>query len=124
MSVRIEHFGVYSRDTKALADWYVGTLGFRIVRTLEKEGRPPIYFLSGADGGEIEILPTSEPYAKRTLSQGGFSHIGLIVDDFGAMEAKLQQHGVALQGVRTTSNGWTIGYAEDPDGNTIEFVER
>jgi len=124
MSVRIDHFGIYSGDTKTLADWYVAALGFRIVRTLEKEGRPPIYFLAAAHGGEIEILPTKEPHVKRALSDGGFSHVGLIVDDFEAVEERLRDRGVTLEGVRETSNGWKIGYTEDPDGNTIEFVRR
>jgi len=122
--MRVEHFGIYSPNTKALADWYIRTLGFRIVRTLEKEGRPPIFFLAASDGGEIEILPTNEPHIERTLNQGGFSHIGLVIDDFEAVEANLKRHGVSLHDVRATSNGWKIGYAEDPDGNTVEFVRR
>lgn len=122
--MRIEHFGIYSPDPKALADWYIHTLGFRVVRTLEKEGRPPIFFLAASGGGEIEILPTDQPHVERTLNQGGFSHIGLIVDDFDAVAAKLNERGVQLAGVRATSNGWKIGYAEDLDGNTVEFVRR
>jgi catechol 2,3-dioxygenase-like lactoylglutathione lyase family enzyme len=124
MRMKLEHFGLYAQDTKALADWYIDTLGFHVVRTLEKEGRPPIYFLSAQQGGEIEILPTQEPHAKRSLNQGGFSHIGLIVDDFSAVEASLAAKEVRLEGVRETSNGWKIGYFDDPEGNTIELVCR
>lgn len=124
MGMKLEHFGVYAHDTKALADWYIGTLGFHVVRTLEKEGRPPIYFLAPPGGGEIEILPTKEPHAERSLSQGGFSHVGLIVEDFGAAEAQLSAKGIQLEGVRETSNGWKIGYLDDPEGNTIEIVCR
>jgi len=122
--MRLEHFGIYAQDTKALADWYIDTLGFHVVRTLEKDGRPPIFFLAAPEGGEVEILPTQEPHAKRTLNQGGFSHIGLIVDDFPAVEASLDKKGIRLEGVRDTSNGWKIGYLSDPEGNTIELVKR
>ena len=122
--MRLEHFGIYAEDTQALADWYRDVLGFRVVRTLEKEGRPPVYFLAADEGGEIEILPTKEAHAERTLSQGGFSHIGLIIDDFEAVGRKLHAKGITLEGVRDTSNGWKIGYFTDPEGNTIELVRR
>jgi len=122
--VRLEHFGIYARDTQALADWYADVLGFRVVRTLEKEGRPPIFFLAAAEGGEVEILPTQEAHLDRTLTQGGFSHIGLIIDDFEAIESGLNEKGIRLEGVRETSNGWKIGYFQDPEGNTIELVRR
>lgn len=122
--MRLEHFGIYARDTQALADWYADVLGFRVVRTLEKEGRPPIFFLAAAEGGEVEILPTQEAHLDRTLTQGGFSHIGLIIDDFEAIESGLNEKGIRLEGVRETSNGWKIGYFQDPEGNTIELVRR
>lgn len=122
--MKLEHFGIYARDTEALANWYIDTLGFRIVRTLEKAGRPPIVFLAASEGGEIEILPTQEPHAERSLNQGGFSHIGLVIDDFAVVEANLNKKGIRLEGVRDTSNGWKIGYLQDPEGNVLEIVRR
>jgi catechol 2,3-dioxygenase-like lactoylglutathione lyase family enzyme len=122
--MKLEHFGIYARNTKALANWYIHTLGFRIVRTLEKEGRPPIYFLVAEGGGEIEILPTEKEHPTRSLDQGGFSHMGLIVDDFDGTETTLRAKGVAIEGVRETSNGWKIGYFKDPEGNVLELVQR
>ena len=122
--MRLEHVGIYARDTQALADWYADVLGFRVVRTLEKEGRPPIFFLAAAEGGEVEILPTQEGHLDRSLTQGGFSHIGLVIDDFEATESGLNEKGIRLEGVRETSNGWKIGYFQDPERNTIELVRR
>jgi len=124
IGVHIEHFGLYAHDTQSLAKWYQDVLGFRVVRTLEKEGRPPIFFLTADEGGQIEILPTNEPHAERSLNQGGFSHIGLIIEDFEALETSLKGRGIELEGVRDTSNGWRIGYFRDPEGNTIELVRR
>jgi len=122
--MKLEHFGIYAHDTKALADWYCEMLGFSVVRTIEKQGRPPIYFLTVGDGGEIEILPTKEPRSERTLNQAGFSHIGLIVDDFEKAEDALREKGATLEGVRETSTGWKIGYFKDPEGNLLEIVRR
>lgn len=122
--MKIEHIGICSHDTRALANWYVDNLGLRIVRCLEKQDRPPIYFLAATQGAEIEILPTEESCADRTLNTQGVSHVGLLVDDFEATEDRFRECGITLRGIRDTSNGWRIGYIEDPEGNTLEIVHR
>jgi len=122
--MKLEHFGLHSRDPEALATWYCEKLGFRVVRTLEKDGRPPIFFLSTDEGAQVEILPSQAGHASRTLEQGGFSHIGLVVGDFDALERDLASKSVSLIGVRDTSNDWRIGYCKDPELNVIEFVAR
>lgn len=119
-----EHIGLYASDPVGLSRWYCEKLGFAVVRTLEKEGRPPIYFLKGEEGLMIEILPTASPRVARHLSDPGYSHIGLIVEDFDQASSSLQSNGVSLQDVRQTSNGWTIGYFDDPEGNRLELVYR
>lgn len=122
--MRLEHVGIHAHDPETLARWYEEKVGLRVVRCLEKEGRPPIYFLSDANCAEIEILPTAEPRLDRDLASPGFSHVGVAVDDFEETEKQLATRGIALHGVRETSNGWRIGYFDDPEGNTIEIVHR
>jgi catechol 2,3-dioxygenase-like lactoylglutathione lyase family enzyme len=119
-----EHVALYAGDPVELAKWYIETLGFEVVRTLEKEGRPPIYFLKGDKGLVIEILPTGEARPSRELSDPGYSHIGLVVEHFDQAASSLQSKGVSLVNVRQTSNGWTIGYFNDPEGNQLEIVHR
>jgi len=119
-----EHIGLYAANTVELSKWYIEKLGFKVVRTLEKEGRPPIYFLKGEEGLTLEILPTTSPRADRQLSDPGYSHIGLVVDDFDQVVSALQAKGIAVQDVRTTTNGWTIGYFNDPEGNRLEMIYR
>jgi catechol 2,3-dioxygenase-like lactoylglutathione lyase family enzyme len=122
--MKVEHLGIYARDTQKLSRWYADTLGLTVVRTLEKAGRPPIYFMKGEGGFEIEILPTNAEAQTRALNDCGYSHVGLVVDDFQAVENDLKAKGVTLHDVRQTSNGWTIGYFEDPEGNRLEMVYR
>lgn len=119
-----EHIGIYAKDSIGLSQWYIDTLGFTVVNTLEKEGRPPIFFLKAEEGMVIEILPTTSIPVARQLSDPGYSHIGLVVDDFDQASASLKSKGVILHNVRQTSNGWTIGYFEDPEGNRLEIVYR
>jgi predicted enzyme related to lactoylglutathione lyase len=39
-------------------------------------------------------------------------------------KARLEKQGVEVWGVRSTSNGWTIGYLRDPEGNILELIQR
>jgi glyoxylase I family protein len=119
-----EHVGLYAGDPVELAKWYIEMLGFEVVRTLEKEGRPPIYFLKGNRGLVIEILPTGGTRSGRELSDPGYSHIGIVVEDFDQAASSLKSKGISLFDVRQTSNGWTIGYFDDPEGNRLEIVCR
>ncbi|MBW2121499.1 MAG: VOC family protein [Deltaproteobacteria bacterium] len=122
--MRVEHLGIYANDSEGLSRWYREKLGFSVVRKLEKEGRPPIYFLEGEGGWQIEILPSPSPPHKRELTDPGYSHVGLVVEDFDRTAGLLQSKGISLHDVRDTSNGWKIGYFEDPEGNRLEIVYR
>jgi catechol-2,3-dioxygenase len=122
--MKAEHIGIYANDVETLAQWYRDNFAFNIIRALEKEGRPPIYFLKEKAGLVIEILPTSTKKQKRELSDPGYSHIGIVVEDFDQMAEHLKSKNIALHDVRKTSNGWKIGYLEDPEGNRLELVYR
>ena len=123
--LEIEHIGIYAHNPKELSDWYCRTLGLSVVRKLEKAGRPPIFFLRASKGAQIEILPTTKSSScERELSDPGYSHLGIIVQNVDAVRQFLRKRGIDMWGVRTTSNGWTIGYCYDPEGNTIEFIKR
>jgi len=119
-----EHIGIYASDSETLSKWYIDKLGFSIIRALKKEGRPTIYFLEAEGGVVVEILPTSGDRSDRKLNEPGFSHIGILVDDFDKAVSSLESKGISVHDARKTSNGWTIGYLEDPEGNSLEIVYR
>jgi len=120
----VEHVGVYARDSAALAAWYARILGLKEIRRVERGDRPPVVFLGGERGTVVEILPTDAEPAERDLSSPGFTHLGVVVDDLDAQRERLSGLGVEVWGVRSTSNGWKIGYFRDPEGNTLELVQR
>ena len=125
MKMKLEHVGIYAKDVEVMRQWYCEVLGLKVIRKLEKAGRPPIYFLSGEEGGLIiEILPTTAERKERELMDPGYSHVALEVDDFDEVESYLRSKGVELFGVRMTSVGWKIGYFKDPEGNILELVKR
>jgi len=122
--MNIEHVGLYAEDPSALAEWYQKILGLEVVRKLEKEGRPPVFFLKGTAGAQLEILPTQNAAGEKTVDRSGYTHLGIVIDDFESFEKGLVEQGIELWGVRDTSNGWRIGYFNDPEGNILEIVRR
>lgn len=122
--MNIEHIGIYATDSAALADWYARALKLDEVQRIEKEGRPPVVFLKGESGAVVEILPTGEAASQKELTAPGFTHLGIVVDDLDGEQKRLEKLGVEMWGIRSTSNGWKIGYFNDPEGNTLELIQR
>ena len=123
--MNIEHVGIYAQDSAALASWYANTLDLQEIRRIERgEGKSPVVFLQGALGAVVEILPTDAAKSCRELNSPGFTHLGIVIEDFDAQVARLGALGIEVNDVRSTSNGWTIGYFNDPEGNILELVQR
>ncbi len=122
--MNVEHVGLYAADSAALAKWYEDVLQLQVVNRIEKAGRPPVVFLQGASGAVVEILPTEAAGGDRKVNRPGFTHLGLPVADLDAEKRRLESRGVEVWGLRTTSNGWTIAYFCDPEGNALELIQR
>jgi catechol 2,3-dioxygenase-like lactoylglutathione lyase family enzyme len=124
MEMNVEHVGVYAKDPDGLASWYRAMLGLREVRRIGREGHPSVVFLQGDGGAVIEFLPTSESVVERDLRCPGYTHLGIPVVDMQKERTRLAELGVEMWGIRETSNGWTIGYLHDPEGNILELIQR
>jgi catechol 2,3-dioxygenase-like lactoylglutathione lyase family enzyme len=122
--MKVAHIGIYAKDVDKLAQWYQDVLKMKVVRKLERVGRPPVYFLKTDEGSEIEILPATKEGCKRELQESGYSHVGIEVDNFDEFTLYLKSRGITVYGVRITSHGWKIGYIEDIEGNIIEIIEK
>ena len=123
--MNIEHVGIYAQDSAALASWYANSLDLQEVRRIERgEGKSPVVFLQGASGAVVEILPTNAVKNPRELTSPGFTHLGIVIEDMDAQVTRLAALDIEVSGVRSTSNGWTIGYFNDPEGNILELVQR
>ncbi len=123
--MNIEHVGVYAQDSEAMTRWYIDALDLNEVRRIERgEGKPAVVFLQGVTGAVIEILPTNAMETERALNSPGFTHLGIAVDNMDEEVKRLAGLGIEVKNIRSTSNGWTIGYFNDPEGNILELVQR
>lgn len=81
----------------------------------------------------VELLeyvdPKGEPLSQTTADPGG-GHLAFEVDDVDAVHASLVAHGITVRSAPVAIDddpawqGVRVFYAVDPDGATLEFVER
>jgi glyoxylase I family protein len=146
MTVRgIDHAGMTVGSLKAALVFYRDLLGLRVSDEGEDSG-PELDAITGLSGvgmryaeldlgaGQLlELIEFSPPDGGR-LVQGpraaGASHLALRVGDVDALYEKLVAAGVTVPGQPTTITapgawqGARCVYAEDPDGRTVELVQR
>ena len=119
----LEHVGIAARDSKALAEWYIRAFGLRIV--YEDGASPPAYMLQAPNGTVLEILPANagEParYDQRLL---GLRHLAFTVTDFDGALAHLREQGVNEFFDRRGSEGFSLIFFRDPEGNLLHLIWR
>ena len=115
----IEHAAIAARNIEALADWYVGVLGF----TINYKSANAI-FVKAPDGSMIELIHAVEDRGPQTLKTQGLRHLALKVQDFDAALASLRQHNVEFEGEPSESKGNRVVFFRDPEGNYLHLLYR
>lgn len=146
MTVRgIDHAGITVGSLKAALHFYRDLLGLRVTDEGEDSG-PELDAISGLSGvrmryaeldlgaGQLlEVIEFQSPEGRALVQSPrdpGASHLALRVDDVDALYERLVAAGVTVPGRPTTitAPGAWLGarcvYAEDPDGRTVELVQR
>jgi catechol 2,3-dioxygenase-like lactoylglutathione lyase family enzyme len=146
MSVRgIDHAGITVASLRAALHFYRDLLGLRVTDEGEDSG-PELDAITGLSGvhmrfaeldlgsGQllemIEYTPAEGGHLVQGPRDSGASHLALRVDDVDALCARLISAGVTVPGRPTTitaAGAWKGArcvYVEDPDGRTVELVQR
>jgi methylmalonyl-CoA/ethylmalonyl-CoA epimerase len=141
----IDHAGIAVANLEAALHFYGDLLGLRVTDQGE-DGGPELDAVTGLSGVRIRyaeldlgaghllevieaISPTGTHMEQRPLGPGA-THLALRVDDVDAVCARLAAAGVTVPGHPTTItaagpwNGARCVYVEDPDGRTVELVQR
>lgn len=122
MNFRMGHIAFRTRDMAETLKFYVGTLGFEHAFSLtDDDGKPWIEYIMLPDGRFLEFFYASESEA---LSDGGYLHLCLEVDDCEAAVRELSEKGVSIRvpvsvGKDKNKQAWI----RDPDGRDIELME-
>jgi glyoxylase I family protein len=119
MFTGIEHFAIASPNPKALADWYIGTLEFRLAH--EYQGN---YFVRAQNGVLIEIIPAQGARPDSGMKTPGMRHIAISVSDFDEAYAELKAKGIAMAGEPYENQGNRLVFFKDLDGNLVHLIQR
>lgn len=106
-------FGWYVHDLEAQKDWYMRTLGMRLVRTVEKNGKPYEYIL-GYDAGAMLALV---PVANLPKGPNPRARLVLNVPDAKGLADHLKGQGIANRVVIEN----VAYFIADPEGNQVEL---
>ncbi len=119
MFVGLEHTAIASPNPRALAQWYVDHLGFRI--NFEYDGN---YFVRAANGAMLEIIPSEGARGEQKMRDPGIRHLAIAVEDFDAAHAALRAQGVNFAGDPYVNMGNRLVFFTDCDGNLVHLIRR
>jgi glyoxylase I family protein len=115
----VEHTAIASPDPRKLAQWYVDHLEFTI--NFEYAGN---YFVKGANGSMLEIIPSEGDRALQRMKDPGIRHLAILVDDFDAAHERLKAAGVVFLGEPIANQGNRLLFFADGDGNYLHLIHR
>lgn len=117
-----DHPSVAAENVETLSNWYCDVLGFEVIF---KDPRP-IWLLKAPDGVILEILPIdANPRPVRTNLTPGWSHVAFGVDDIEAGIAHLDTFKVEWTSpLSPATGGGKVRTFKDPEGNTLQLVQR
>ena len=124
MEFTLEHVGLAARNTVALKDWYVNTLGARQV--FETSETPPTFFLALSGGPMIEIYPGNFLFNGTSDNKlNGWRHLALRVPSIEQARADLEARGVKFtEPVKPAGGAGRVQFFADHEGNLLHLVER
>ena len=127
MFKRVHHIAIICSDYARSKSFYVGTLGFEIVRETYRADRKSFKLdLKVGDAYQIELFSFPNP-PKRTSSPEacGLRHIAFEVENVENVANKLRAKGIESEPIRTdelTNKRFT--FLRDPDDLPIEIYEK
>ena len=124
MIFSLEHLGLAARNTPALRDWYINTLGAELL--FSNNENPPAFLLRLPGGAVIEIYPAHDQLEATANNRlAGWRHIALRVDSIESSRAKLESRGVRFEEQpKPAGGGGRVLFFKDEEGNLLHLVER
>jgi glyoxylase I family protein len=123
MNFQPEHLGLAANDPVALKNWYVRTLGARLLAELSPS--PPAFMLEFPGGLWLEIYAADSNPGIQDNKVAGWRHLALRVANIESARDHLTALGVPFnEPVKPAGGAGRILFFPDPEGNLLHLVER
>jgi glyoxylase I family protein len=123
VNLSVEHIAIPAADATALKNWYVRTLGARVI--FDNGQNPPTFLIALSNVWfEIYAAEKNMPELGDNKLQG-FRHLALRVDSLDASKSELEKCGVKfIEQIKPAAGGGRVLFFEDCEGNLLHLVER
>ena len=115
----LEPTAIASPDPRALAQWYVDNLEFRINHTYDGN-----YFVRAQNGTMIEIIPSEGERPSNKMKDPGIRHFAIEVEDFDQAAEILKSKGITFLTSPINNQGNRLVFFSDLDGNILHLISR
>jgi catechol 2,3-dioxygenase-like lactoylglutathione lyase family enzyme len=116
MALKLNHLHLKTQDPEKTAQFYVETLGAKIVAELANNGyRLDLHGLSLNVTKFIDSQTREQKY--------GMEHIAIDTDEIDSIVDKLKARGINILEETSISGGRRVCFFEGPDGVQLEFIE-
>jgi len=122
--MKFEHFALNVPEVRAMADWYVTHLGFRIVR--QRDDAPFTRFLADESGRVVVELYTN-PAATIPAYAAQHPlvfHFAVVSGDVAADRARLVKAGATVYAEEVLPDGSRLMMLRDPWGVPLQLCQR
>lgn len=127
MSLRgIHHVAIIASDYDRSKQFYVETLGLRVVAENYRAERQSYKLdLALPDGAQIELFSFPSPPARLSRPEAcGLRHLAFAVDDVAVCKRQLEAAGIVVEDIRVDEfTGRRFVFFADPDGLPLELYE-
>jgi len=117
--IRLHHVSLLVADTARSLTFYNGLLGLEIDASRPDLGFPGAWLWVGDRQIHLLELPNPDPLEGRPDHGGRDRHTAFLVDDFEAMQARLDAAGLRYT---LSRSGRQALFCRDPDGNAVELI--
>jgi catechol 2,3-dioxygenase-like lactoylglutathione lyase family enzyme len=116
MAIKLNHLHLKTRDPEQTANFYVETLGAKIVKRNPKGGYQ--LDLHGLTMNVTDVNGTQAREAKL-----GMEHIAMETDDLDGVVQRFKAQGIDVLEETNGSGGRRVCFFQGPDGVQLEFLE-
>jgi lactoylglutathione lyase len=125
---RILHTMLRVKDISQSIRFYTEVMGMRMLRTLEnKDEKYTLVFMGYGDESETSVIELTYNHGQAGYDMGNaFGHIAIGVDNIKQTILEIKKSGgnFTLEATALAGSNETIAFLTDPDGYSIELIER
>ena len=120
MGFTINHIHFKTPDPSKTAQWYIDTLGAKVVSQSDGTAGVRTYRL---DLHGIPMNVTGYVAGQQLEQHYGLEHVALDTDEFDSMLQRLKVQGTRILEERSLADGRRVAFFEGPEGVRLEILE-